>query len=164
MSLSSLACVLERKPPEDRPPNHVVEDADPAEVPGKRTGQGTVDESYGAQRLSGKCDPDEARVAFRFSSQEVVPVRVHAHHHADDLHERHGISRVHAGDPEHGTGKQDHRTAPHRVVNGGRVKPAPIVLELVSHAAADLLLAMRSRTPDTKTPAESMSSIQAGKP
>ena len=33
-----LACVLERESPEDRPPDDVVEHADPAEAPGKRTG------------------------------------------------------------------------------------------------------------------------------
>ncbi len=33
-----LACVRERESPEDRPPDDVVEHADPAEAPGQRTG------------------------------------------------------------------------------------------------------------------------------
>src|SRR5688572_33374431 len=44
-----LACVLDRKPPEDWPPDDVVEQADPAEAPGQHAGRRAVDESHGAE-------------------------------------------------------------------------------------------------------------------
>ncbi len=155
---------LDREPPEHRPPDDVVEQADPAEGPGKRTGQGAVEESQGTESLAGESDPDDAAVSLRFPREEVVAVREHADHHADDLHERQRTGGGHARYSKQRGGEQNDRGAPHGVVDGGRVEPAPILPELVAHAGAGLALAIRSRTPDVKTPAASTSSIQAGKP
>src|SRR5688572_30004436 len=138
-----LAGVPDREPPEDRPPDDVVEDADPAEAPGKRSGRRAVDESNGAESLARQCNPDEAAVAFRVPGEKVVAVRVHADHHSNDLDQRQG-SGVHSPDSQQRAWKQDHGGAPYRVVDGCRVEPASILPELAGHAAAGRALATRS--------------------
>src|SRR5687768_1940956 len=151
----------ERESPEHRPPDKVIEDTDPAEVPGKRARCSAVDESQRAEGLTSQGNPDEAVVSVRFAREKIVAVRENAHHHADDPHERYSVG-IHIRDLEQRTGEQGDRAAPYDVVDRGRVEPASKESELVRHAATGRVLAMRSRIPEARTPAASTRSIHAG--
>lgn len=55
--------VTKREGPERRPPDQIVEHADPAERPRQGAGDRGREETDWAQRLPGETDPDEARVS-----------------------------------------------------------------------------------------------------